>query len=62
MNLNEEFRIEKTRSEVADDGCTGNISLQALAQFESSVWSNFHQLGPIILFLLELFNSIHWYK
>ena len=27
----------KTYSEAADDGCTSNISLQALAQFGSSI-------------------------
>ena len=52
----------KTRSESADDGCTRNISLQALAHFGSSVSCDFHhaiasgKLGPIILFLVEFFT------
>ena len=48
---NEELRIEKNCSEAADDGCTSNISLQALTQFGSSV----SKLGPIILFFYSNF-------
>ena len=51
---NEEFRIEKTHSETADVSCTSNISVQALAQFGSSV----SKLGPIYLFIFLIILPI----